>query len=513
MALTQLKTRPLDQLLDDLVEELQVPPTRYDQAERSYKSLGAWLHRPESTVRDDDPEVYVQGSFRLGTAIKPASDEEDYDIDMVCRLDCERSSLSQAQLKEKVGVEIKAYAKRYNMSKPDNGRRCWTLVYADGAQFHMDILPAVPDAEKRRYLGEMGPVLARLGATALAITDKEHHAFRHTGGVWPRSNPKGYALWFRDRMGKVFRSRALTEARKMQASIEDVPTYRVRTPLQGAIQILKRHRDLMFSDRSDDKPISVLITTLAAHAYDQEESLTDALFSILHGMDRFITTRAGVDWVENPADPAENFADKWEKHPERRDAFFEWLQQARNDFGAAYQAPTADGAGTILSESMGTALVNRALGRHDPVRKSNFPARLVRAANLVLAPAYMRKPRWPQAAEGSVSIRTATFTQNGFRPQSFMSNGGALPKNSKLRFEAETTVTGRYKVYWQVVNTGREAEDADCLRGGFNLDSAVRDGLTHTESTLYRGQHSIECFIVKNGKLAARSGQFIVNIA
>lgn len=513
MALSLPNARPIEQLLEDLVEELQVPPSRYEQAERSYKSLGEWLHRPESTVRDDDPDVYVQGSFRLGTAIKPASDEEDYDIDMVCRLDYEKSSLSQAELKRRVGVEINAYAKRHGMSKPDNGRRCWTLVYADGAQFHMDVLPAVPDAEKRQYLREAGPVLARLGETALAITDKEHHDFRKVPGEWPRSNPKGYALWFRDRMGRVFRNRALNEARKMQASVEDVPAYRVRTPLQGAIQILKRHRDLMFSDRSDEKPISILITTLGAHAYNQEEDLTGALFSILKGMHLHIKHRHGIDWVENPADPTENFADKWEKHPERRDAFYEWLEQARADFAAAQQALTADGAGTILSERMGSGLVNRALGRRDPFKKLNYPARLVRAANVFLAPAYMRKPRWPHAPEGSVAIRAATFTQNGFRPQSFFSGGQALPKNSKLRFEAETTVTGRFKVYWQVVNTGSEAETADCLRGGFNHDSAIRDGLTHTESTLYRGKHSIECFIVKNGKLAARSGQFIVNIA
>jgi hypothetical protein len=127
--------RPVDQLLEDLVEELQVPPGRYEQAERSYKSLGEWLHRPESTVRDDSPDVYVQGSFRLGTAIRPASDEEDYDIDMVCRVNYEKSALTQAELKRRVGVEVKAYARRYGMSKPEDGRRCWTLVYADGAQF------------------------------------------------------------------------------------------------------------------------------------------------------------------------------------------------------------------------------------------------------------------------------------------------------------------------------------------------------------------------------------------
>jgi hypothetical protein len=102
--------------------------------------------------------------------------------------------------------------------------------------------------------------------------------------------------------------------------------------------------------------------------------------------------------------------------------------------------------------------------------------------------------------------------RNGFRPERLVSGGSNLPKHGSLRFEAETTVSGRYKVYWQVVNTGDEAEAADGLRGNFNFDGAIRDGLTHKESTLYRGTHSIECFIVKNGKLVARSGQFIISI-
>ncbi|MGY6409564.1 MAG: nucleotidyltransferase domain-containing protein [Alkalilacustris sp.] len=122
----------IDQFLEHLVDDLQVPPSRYEQAETSYKSLGAWMNREQSTVRDGDPDVYVQGSFRLGTAIKPASDEEDYDIDMVCRLRYERSGLTPAELKQRVGKEVNAYAKGHGMTKPEDGRRCWKLIYADG---------------------------------------------------------------------------------------------------------------------------------------------------------------------------------------------------------------------------------------------------------------------------------------------------------------------------------------------------------------------------------------------
>jgi hypothetical protein len=66
----------------------------------------------------------------------------------------------------------------------------------------------------------------------------------------------------------------------MRASVEDIPDYKVRTPLQ------QRHRDHTFEHRSDERPISVIITTLAAHAYNGEETIGAALAVILAGMDQ-----------------------------------------------------------------------------------------------------------------------------------------------------------------------------------------------------------------------------------
>ena len=82
----------------------------------------------------------TQGSFRLGTAIKPLNESEDYDVDSVCEFkSLGKTKLSQEQVKAKLGVEVKAYAKAQGMTNPvDEGRRCWKLQYADGAQFHLD---------------------------------------------------------------------------------------------------------------------------------------------------------------------------------------------------------------------------------------------------------------------------------------------------------------------------------------------------------------------------------------
>ena len=56
-------TKQAEAYLEALAKALEIPPARYEQAERSYKSLGEWLHRDESSVKNYGPDVFVQGSF------------------------------------------------------------------------------------------------------------------------------------------------------------------------------------------------------------------------------------------------------------------------------------------------------------------------------------------------------------------------------------------------------------------------------------------------------------------
>jgi len=500
-----------EELLEDLAASLQVPPSRYETAERSYKSVGEWLHRESSSVRHADPTIYIQGSFRLGTAIRPVSDKEDYDVDLVCELSLSKTMLTQARLKALLGNELRAYAEAHDMKEPEEGRRCWTQDYADEAQFHIDTLPALPDAAHQRLILERSGFTSEWSDTAIAITDWDHPNFRQITEEWPHSNPKGYANWFRSRMRAAFDARRRAMALEARARVEDIPEYQVRTPLQSAIQILKRHRDAVFVERSDDKPVSVILTTLAAHAYRQEPTIADALYSILQRMDSFIEDRNGVAWIANPTDPAENFADRWQEYPERRMAFYEWLDQARKDFVAAAQAVNREGATAALQPRLGRNLMESAAA----LRHSSPLSRIkrgVRRLGTVLNPTHKQAPPWTQVDQGAVLIEQATMKRDGFRTEMFRSDGRALPKRFSLIFQADTNIPRPFRVYWQVVNTGREAEAANGLRGGFDEGLVTAGKLTRKESTLYAGKHSIECFIVKDGYLVARSGQFIVNI-
>ena len=502
----------IEELLEDLAESLQIPPSRYEAAERSYKSVGEWLQREDSTLHNVNPQVYIQGSFRLGTAIRPISDAEDYDVDLVCEVSASKAQLTQARLKAALGYELAAYAKAHKLDEPIEGRRCWTLNYADSAQFHLDTLVAIPDAARKRLLLEQSRLSTQWSETAIAITDRDHPMYRQISEDWPHSNPKGYSNWFRSRMATVFEARRKMLAMEARASVEDIPEYEVRTPLQYAIQILKRHRDMMFMDHPDDKPISIILTTLAANAYQQETVLVDTLYNILQHMDSFIEDRHGVVWIVNPTDPAENFADRWQEYPERKRAFYSWLEQVRTDFANAAEAVNRDSALASLQPRFGRQLLEATQARGQSSRGGPLKTLLPRTAEIILSPPHRQRPPWGLMTQGDVQIKHAIIERNGFRPKDYASNGSALTKHASLRFEADTNVPKPYKVYWQVVNTGREAEGAGGLRGGFNEGIITAGKLKRKENTLYTGKHSIECFIVKNGLLAARSGQFIVNI-
>ena len=67
----------------------------------------------------------------------------------------------------------------------------------------------------------------------------------------------------------------------------------------------------MFNNNSEHKPISIIITTLSAKAYNGTEKLKDTLDDIIYGFEKQITCDvSGNCVVLNPINPNENFADK-----------------------------------------------------------------------------------------------------------------------------------------------------------------------------------------------------------
>lgn len=348
-----------DQILENIVNEIDIPPDKYKKAVDRYSSVGKWLTEGEYVECQNEPRIYPQGSFRLGTVVRPIRDgkESDYDIDLVCELQKEKTQSEPKAIKDDVGSRLNEH-EIYKKMLDREGRRCWTLNYAekDGIGFHMDILPSIPeDTSTKIHLIRVGinPIFA---VKSISITDKNYDSYS-----WSASNPGGFADWFDSVKKSAFTRLASGQKQHLFesslgvfASIDDVPDQLVKTPLQKTIQILKRHRDMRFActNGENNKPISMILTTLAAQLYDNEEDVSSALKNIVEKIyahacllepkylleerlaARKIITRTedGKWYIPNPVNPFENFADKWhENNNQKAKAFFQWVTWVKSD--------------------------------------------------------------------------------------------------------------------------------------------------------------------------------------
>jgi hypothetical protein len=190
------------QLFELLVESLDIPRSLYQRAVDRHRSLGDWLCRDGSRLREFSPHVSPQGSFRLGTVVKPLAANAVYDLDNVTTLMLAKATITQKRLKELYGLEIQDYATAHGMlARPEDKNRCWRLPYADEVDFHLDSLPSLAEEESFVRTLRMRDVPEEWAKRAIAITDKRHPEYEKLTTQWLTSNPRGFALWFESRIG------------------------------------------------------------------------------------------------------------------------------------------------------------------------------------------------------------------------------------------------------------------------------------------------------------------------
>lgn len=351
--------KQINTLLESISDKLDIPPGKYQEAVERYEAVGEWLDAEDSRLQQYSPRIFPQGSFRLGTVVRPWKDgkEAEYDIDLVCRLSADKNGSTPSALKQVIGDRIKEHG-TYREMLDKEGRRCWTLLYAekDGIGFHLDILPSLPEDRQTVSLLESQGIESSKAEKAIAITNKEKQIYE-----WKTSNPEGYADWFSERCRIVpnyhwlirnAKAHIFNENKTIYASVDQVPDQLAKTPLQRVIQVLKRHRDVYFAGRTNEshKPISMIITTLAASFYDGEPDVVTALINIIsiivahaalvedkyHKVATaqfdnrriiFRTNDQNGTWqIKNPVNSEENFADRWHEDGQAKArAFFEWV--------------------------------------------------------------------------------------------------------------------------------------------------------------------------------------------
>jgi len=355
--LTIEEKREFIKIYEELSENLDITQTQYDTAVQSYQGVGAHLSKSDSLLSPYKPEILPQGSFLLGTMIRPINDCDELDVDLVCRLEGKKASWTQYDLKKIVGDRLNEHV-TYSSLLEKEKRRCWTLKYAESSKYHMDILPAIVSTGHQIVLEK---AFSHTGSIdfkkiAIRITDNENYNYKSETDpdYWNKSNPFGYAVWFQDRCNiNIRKSIFLSE------NVNPLPKFqKEKLPLQRVVQLLKRHRDLMFNG-DDHKPISIIITTLASRAYQKETDIISALENIIFHMENYIQEKYSkehcrlIKWVENPVNEEENFADKWPDCREKEINFDKWLEKLKGDYKRSISSKGFYNIETSLSKMFG----------------------------------------------------------------------------------------------------------------------------------------------------------------
>jgi len=496
------RTRPerrslAHELIDELAARLDVAESRYADARRHYEAVGKWLADDPSLLGACEPKIFPQGSTALGTMVRPSLGGS-YDVDAVCRLTNVPEPLNPEELKALVGDRLKAHMTYARLLEPE-GRRCWTLQYAD-TRFHLDVLPAIP--------ADAGPLLAqrveeRYAREALSITDRNQPA------LWLPSNPRGYALWFKDQSEGRLRDVRLRKGGEV-VPLDAHETRRL--PLQRVVQLLKRHRDLMFAGDAH-RPISMVITTLAAQSYGGHDSVFEALVAILPALE--VALAEGGHHVRNPVNPEEVFTDKWNEVPAKRRAFMEWLATISSLCREITRLSSIDRIGNRLAEFFGGADVEDAMERLEarhtsPIIKGGtvFDCRVACASS---PPLHKELPPWPMR---TTAYRADVSGWYGVARAPYR-EGETLARGTGLLFRLSTNVPRPFDVRWQVVNTGSIAARKRQLRGTIEPSRIAGVGGVNQVEELaeFSGTHTIEAYVVKDGECVAHSHPLVVRVA
>ena len=278
------ESRPdfIDEILHRIAADLQITEAQHAKAENRYFAIGNVLRGNGSILAAFDPLISSQGSLLLGTTLRPDGKRE-YDLDLLCRLAIDSRSIPRPSiLLDWTESVLRAHGTYETMVEHKRFSRCVRVRYRD--EFHLDIVPCCPDG----------------GNGAIWLPDRDSEE-------WRPGNPKLYAQWFEGRA-------RVTMLEAMKKAIDPLPGYEPadrKLPLQRAVQLVKRWRDVVFRDDPEAAPSSTVLTTLAALHYGGQPSVYDALARILAGIVVSLP-EVGRLQVLNPIDSREDLSEAWD---------------------------------------------------------------------------------------------------------------------------------------------------------------------------------------------------------
>ena len=289
-------TKNNQEFADFLRDEVNLNQGRLDRLETAVGAVNDHLKKNLTGYQ----KMEKQGSYALGTLIKPVDDNDEYDADIQIVM----NPNSQWEAKDYVLAINRALAG--NKTYTDKLRlktRCVTVDYA--GDFHLDVVPRVTIRGK-------------------------HHVCNRIDNEFEETDGNGYRDWFNEK-------NRITKGN-----------------LKRVVRLLKHLRD----HKNSFTAKSILLTTLAGNTIRPSDEGTEAvstdadtLETVLSRMNDYLQRHPNMPEIKNPVLPTENFNRHWDQR--RYANFRDRVQSYAATAKRAKAEPSAEKAVKVWQELFG----------------------------------------------------------------------------------------------------------------------------------------------------------------
>lgn len=293
-----------------LRDEVNLNKNRIKRLESGIRGVADCLKRQLTEFQKTD----AQGSYALGTLIKPVDGDDEYDVDIQVVM----NPNPQWQPKDYIDAVYNALKADGNYAnKIKIKTRCVTVDYA--GDFHLDVVPRITHNGK-------------------------HYIFNRVENIFEETDGTNYREWFN-------KQNRITGGK-----------------LKRIVRLLKYLRD----HKNNYTAKSIMLTTLAAGVIEPSDKGTEAvstdadtLVTVLTRMDAYLRKNPTMPEIRNPALPSETFNRHWD---DRRYANFRKMVNSHARKAQAAKNASGDEAIKLWQDLFGDKF-----GKGSPGGKGNNP--------------------------------------------------------------------------------------------------------------------------------------------
>ena len=318
-----------------LRDEVNLNQSRLDRLETSVGAVNDYLKGNLSGYQ----RMERQGSYALGTLIKPVDDNDEYDADIQIVMNPNPSWGAKDYVLEinRTLTGNKNYADKLRLKT-----RCVTVDYA--GDFHLDVVPRVTISGKHY------------------VCNRTDNKFEETDGI-------GYRDWFNEKNRITGRN------------------------LKRVVRLLKHLRD----HKNSFTAKSILLTTLAGNTIKSSDegtaavsTVADTLETVLSRMNDYLQQHPNMPVIKNPVLPSEDFNRHWDQR--RYANFRNRVQSYAQTAKQAKAEPSAEKAIKLWQELFGDDFGKSSKSGGGGSSGQNVSGSAVGGAAAIATPPVIRRP-------------------------------------------------------------------------------------------------------------------------